>query len=240
MNFRYYIPTKLLFGRGQINNLHKEAMPGKKALIVTTSGRSVIVNGHLDKVQSQLELAGVEYVVYNKITSNPALEEIMNGAKIAKENGCDFVVGLGGGSPIDASKSIAIMVTNPGNYWDYMRHGTGGNKPVEITPLPIVAVTTTAGTGTEIDPWTVVSNTETNEKYGYGIEGTFPCLAVVDPEMMLTVPRNFTIYQGFDALFHSLEGYIACISTPISDIYALKAISLIGANLAKAADDVVI
>lgn len=237
MNFKYYIPTKILFGRGSLNKLHTEKLPGKKALIVTTSGRSVIDNGYLDRVENELKKANCEFVLYNKITNNPTLTEVMEGAKVAKENNCDFVLGLGGGSPIDASKSIAIMATNEGNYWDYMVKGSGNSRKVTIKPLPIVAITTTAGTGTEADPWTVISNEETKEKFGYGIEWTFPTLSVVDPELMLSVPKNYTIYQGFDALFHSLEGYLANISTPISDMYALKAIELIGKYLPLAVSD---
>lgn len=108
---------------------------------------------------------------------------------------------------------------------------------MSVTPLPVVAITTTAGTGTEADPWTVISNAATGEKFGFGIDGTFPVLAVVDPELMLTVPRDYTVFQGFDALFHSLEGYLANIATPISDIFALKAVSLIAENLPAAVFD---
>lgn len=231
MNFKNYIPTKVIFGRGSLNNLHKETLPGKKALIVITSGRSVIDNGYLARLQKELDISGCQYIVYNKITNNPTLDEVTNGAEIARQQECDFVIGLGGGSPIDASKSIAIMATNEGNYWDYMVKGTGKRKPVTQKPLPIVAITTTAGTGTETDPWTVISNESTKEKFGYGIEGTFPVLAIVDPELMLSVPKNYTMYQGFDALFHSLEGYLANIATPISDLYAIKAIELVGKYL---------
>lgn len=237
MNFNYYIPTKILFGRGQLNNLHKEKLPGKKALIVTTNGRSVIDNGYLARTIEELKAANVSYVLYNKITANPDRKEVMEGAALAKQEGCDFILGLGGGSPIDASKSIAIMCTNEGDYWDYMVRGTGKGKAIKEKPLPIVAITTTAGTGTEADPWTVISNEETEEKFGFGIDETFPVLAVVDPELMLSVPKNYTIYQGFDALFHSLEGYLANIATPISDIFALKAISLIAHNLPLAVFD---
>ncbi len=237
MNFTYYIPTKILFGRGQLSNLHKEKLPGKKALIVTTNGRSVIDNGYLARTEEELTAAGVSYVIYNKITANPDRKEVMEGAALAKKEGCDFVLGLGGGSPIDASKAIAIMATNEGDYWDYMMRGTGKRQKITQKPLPIVAITTTAGTGTEADPWTVISNEETEEKFGFGIDETFPVLAVVDPELMLSVPKNYTIYQGFDALFHSLEGYLANIATPISDIFALKAISLIAKNLPLAVFD---
>ena len=161
----------------------------------------------------------------------------MAGAALAKAENCDFIVGLGGGSPIDAAKAIAVMATNPGDYWDYMVRGTGGGRPVSVTPLPVVAITPTAGTGTEADPWTVISNAPTGEKFGFGIDGTFPVLAVVDPELMLTVPRDYTGFQGFDALFHSLEGYLANRATPVSDIFALKAVSLIAENLPAAVFD---
>ena len=203
MNFKYYIPTKILFGRGALNKLHTEKLPGKKALIVITSGRSVIDNGYLDRVENELTKAGCEFVVYNKITNNPTLNEVMEGAKVAKENNCDFILGLGGGSPIDAAKSIAIMATNSGNYWDYMLKGSGKCSKVTVKPLPIVAITTTAGTGTEADPWTVISNEETKEKFGYGIEGTFPTLSIVDPELMLSVPKNYTTRC---ALYHTRQG----------------------------------
>ncbi len=237
MNFSYYIPTKILFGRGQLSNLHKEQLPGTRALIVTTSGRSVVDNGYLARVEEELKAGGASYVIYNQVTANPAKSEVMNGAALARAEKCDFVVGLGGGSPIDAAKAIAIMAANPGDYWDYMVRGTGKGKPVANRPLPIVAITTTAGTGTEADPWTVISNEETKEKFGFGIDGTFPVLAVVDPELMLSVPREYTVYQGFDALFHSLEGYLANIATPISDVFALKAISLVAENLPAAVFD---
>ena len=237
MNFKYYIPTKILFGRGQLANLHKEKLPGTRALIVTTGGRSVVDNGYLARTEEELKAAGCTFVLFNKITANPDRSEVMDGAALAKAENCDFIVGLGGGSPIDAAKAIAVMATNPGDYWDYMVRGTGGGRPVSVTPLPVVAITTTAGTGTEADPWTVISNAATGEKFGFGIDGTFPVLAVVDPELMLTVPRDYTVFQGFDALFHSLEGYLANIATPISDIFALKAVSLIAENLPAAVFD---
>lgn len=114
------------------------------------------------------------------------------------------------------------MATNPGNYWDYISGGTGGSKHVSEKALPIVAITTTAGTGTEADPWTVITKEDTNEKIGFGNENTFPVLSIVDPELMTSIPPHLTAYQGFDALFHATEGYIANIATPLSDIFALK------------------
>lgn len=237
MNFNYYIPTKILFGNGQLNNLHKEKMPGKKALIVISSGKSVRENGYLERLEKQLDMAKVEYFIYDKISPNPNKNQVMNGAEIAKKEKCDFVIGLGGGSSIDAAKSIALMATNSGDYWDYVYNGSGKGKKVENDPLPIVAITTTAGTGTESDPCTVITQEETDEKTGFTYEKLFPVLSVVDPELMTTVPPHLTAYQGFDALFHSTEGYINILANPMSDIFALKAIELISRSLKNAVID---
>lgn len=237
MNFTYFVPTKILFGAGQLNRLHEQELPGKKALIVISAGKSTRANGYLERTENELKKAGVESVVFDKILPNPTLEHVMDGADVAKNNSCDFVIGLGGGSSIDAAKSIAIMATNPGNYWDYINGGTGKGKPLVNSPLPIVAITTTAGTGTEADPWTVITKEDTQEKIGYGYDKTFPVLSIVDPELMLSVPKDLTVYQGFDALFHSTEGYINKTAYVMSDMYALEAIRLVGKSLAKVAND---
>ncbi|MEG1505296.1 MAG: iron-containing alcohol dehydrogenase, partial [Lachnospiraceae bacterium] len=184
MNFNYFIPTKILFGRGQLGNLHKEQMPGRKALIVISAGKSTRENGYLKRVEDQLKLAGVPSVVYDKILPNPVKSHVMEGAQYAKEQQCDFVIGLGGGSSIDAAKAIAVMATNPGDFWDYISGGSGKEMPVKQNPLPVIAITTTAGTGTEADPWMVTTKEETNEKIGFGYDQTFPVLSVVDPELM--------------------------------------------------------
>lgn len=235
--FNYFIPTRVLFGPGTLKELHAQALPGKKAMIVTTAGKSVKKYGYLETVQKELEAAGVQHILFDKILPNPIKEHVMEGAAICKENGVDFVVGLGGGSSIDSAKSIAVMAANEGDYWDYVNGGSGKGRPVPNDPLPVVAITTTAGTGTEADPWTVITKTETNEKIGFGYDKTYPVLAIVDPELMVTVPKHLTAYQGFDALFHSTEGYLNNTSYVMSDMYALKAIELIGKSLAKAVED---
>lgn len=237
MRFDYYLPTRLLFGAGKLKELHKHKLPGTKALIVMTGGKSLRQNGYLAALENELSLAGASSLVYDKVTPNPEKTQVMEGARVAKANGCDFVVGFGGGSSIDAAKAIAVMATNHGDYWDYISGGSGKGKPVPNDPLPIVAVTTTAGTGTEADPWTVVTKEETNEKIGFGYDKTFPVLSVIDPELMLTVPPALTAYQGFDALFHSTEGYLNKIAYPISDAFALRAIALVGKSLVTAVSD---
>lgn len=232
MSFNYYMPSRILFGKGKLGLLHTQKLPGTKALIVTSAGNSVKKYGTLDRLEHQLEMAGVSHVLYDKILSNPVITHVMEGAALAKENGCDFVVGLGGGSSIDSAKAIAVMAANPGDYWDYISGGTGKGQLPPNDPLPVVAVTTTAGTGTEADPWAVITNG--SEKIGFGYEKTFPVLSVVDPELMATVPSRLTAYQGFDALFHSTEGYINATANEISDLFALRVITLIGRSLAKA------
>lgn len=234
MNFTYFIPTKILFGCGKLNELGDQNLPGKKALIVISSGKSTRANGYLERVQNELKRAGVDFVVFDKILPNPILSHVMEGASFARKEGVDFVIGLGGGSSIDSAKSIAVMATNEGDYWDYIHGGSGKGKAVKNDPLPIVAITTTAGTGTEADPWTVITKEETFEKIGFGYDKTFPVLSIVDPELMVTVPPHLTAYQGFDALFHSTEGYINKTSYVMSDMYALEAIRLLGKSLAKA------
>lgn len=238
MSFQMYVPTRILFGCGMLNNLHKQQMPGKKALIVISNGKSTKENGSLDRTEEQLEKAGVEYVVFDGIMANPLKSTIDEGAKAAKDNGCDFIVALGGGSVMDASKAIATMATNDGDLWDYVFGGTGKGQLLKAAPLPIIAITTTAGTGSEVDQFGVITNDVTNEKIGYGGDDRlFPVIAIVDPELMKSVPPKFTAYQGFDALFHSTECYIANKASLISDMYAITSIKNIGKYLACAVKD---
>lgn len=238
MSYNFFNPTRVLFGAGELNNLHKQAMPGKKAMVVISNGKSTRENGTLDRTLEQLSMAGVETALFDKVEANPLKSTVEAGAKFAKENSCDFVVALGGGSVMDAAKVMAMYALQPGELWDYVAGSTGKMKPLVNPTLPVIAITTTAGTGSEIDQWGVVTNPETNEKIGCGgMDSLFPVLAVVDPELMLTVPPKFTAYQGFDALFHSVEGYISIVSSLMSDMVQLAAIENIGKYLPRAVKD---
>lgn len=236
MNFAYYMPARLFFGKGAIERLGTERLPGKKALIVISAGTSMRKYGYLDRVTEQLEKNGASYVLFDKILPNPIKSHVMEGAALCKAEGCDFVIGLGGGSSIDSAKAIAVMAVNPGDYWDYISGGSGKGQPVEKA-LPVIAITTTAGTGTEADPWTVITKEDGGEKIGGGWDCTFPYFSIIDPDLMMTVPAHLTAYQGFDALFHSTEGYINKTANTLSDLYALKAIELIGSYLPRAVKD---
>lgn len=237
MQSTYYIPTRIVFGNHSLSRLSEQKLPGKKALIVISQGKSTRSNGYLDQLEAQLNQAQVPFVVFDKIQANPAKRHVNEGAELANQAGCDFVIGLGGGSVIDSAKAIAIMATNTGDLWDYVNGGSGKGKPMTEKPLPVVAITTTAGTGTEADPWLVITKEETQEKIGLGNDATFPVLSIVDPTLMVSVPSPFTAYQGFDALFHSTEGYLNKTANTFSDLYSLEAIRLLGKSLAAVVHD---
>ena len=237
MNFSFYNPTRILFGAGELNNLHKQTMPGKKALLLISNGKSTKVNGSLDRTIEQLEKAGIEYAIFDKIMENPYRSVVMEGAAFAKENTCDFILALGGGAVLDASVAIAAMATNPGDLWDYVFGGTGKAMPLKNPGLPIVTIATTSGTGSEINCWGVISNPDTNEKIGFGAPELVPVLAIVDPELMRTVPAKYTAYQGFDALFHNTEVMISNGVNILSEAIALSAIENITKYLPRAVRD---
>ena len=238
MNFRFYVPTRVLFGSGQLNNLHKQKMPGEKALVVTSEGKSVKEYGILDRVLNQLETSGVETIIFNKVKVNPEKKLIEAGAEMVRKSKCDFLVAVGGGSVIDSAKIIGMYGPQSGELWDYVAGATGKRRPLEKDPLPVIAIPTTAGTGSEVDQWGVITNDETNEKIGCGgMESLFPVIAIVDPELMRSVPSKLTTFQGFDALFHSTEGYISQYANIMSEMVEIAAIENIGKYLPRAVED---
>lgn len=238
MGFNMYVPTRIVFGAGTVKTLHALKLPGKKAVIIVSNGNSAKKYGYLPLVEEELRKAGVQTAVFDKIQANPLKATVEEGGRFTRDNGCDFIVALGGGSVLDAAKGVAVSATNPGDLWDYAFGKTGKAKPIKNRPLPIVAITTTAGTGSEVDQWGVITKPETNEKIGFGgIDALFPELAVIDAELMKTVPPKYTAYQGFDALFHSTECYISTAANLMSDMYAISAIDNIGKYLCRAVKD---
>ncbi len=237
MNFHFNNPTNLLFGRGALNQLGTLKMPGKKAMVLISNGKSTRENGYLDRTLEQLQTAGVQTAIFDKIMENPLREVVMEGAAFAKEQGCDFIVALGGGAVIDSSSAIAAMATNDGDLWDYVSGGTGKGKPLVNEGLPIVAIATTSGTGSEMNGFGVISNLATKEKIGFGDPCLTPVIAIVDPELMVTVPPQYTAYQGFDALFHNTEVMMSRFGSILSETIALSAIESIAKYLPRAVKD---
>ena len=236
--FTFSMPTTALFGAGKLSELHTQinspmgVVHGKKALIVISNGKSTRTNGYLDRLEGELDQAGVQYVIFDKVAANPTKPVVEEGGCFARDNGCDFIVALGGGSVMDAAKAIGLMAANGGDFWDYVMFGSGKKQMFQNPSLPIVAITTTAGTGSETDGAGVITNPETNEKTGVFGPGAYPVLAIVDPELMVSVPAKFKAYQGFDALFHSTEGYISAARNEFSKMVAAEAIRNVARNLA--------
>jgi alcohol dehydrogenase len=238
MNFNYFLPTRILFGNGRLKDIAQFGLPGKKALLVISNGKSMKNLGYVDRVIKLMNDAGVEVVLYDGVEPNPTIDNVMHGQRKCLDNKCDFVIGLGGGSTIDCAKAIAVMSKNEGHIWDYIVGTKDGTKRTMVNgALPIVAITTTAGTGSEADPWTVTTNPETNLKLGFGGPPTFPTLSVVDPELMISVPPVLTAYQGFDALFHCMEAYYGIAGNKISAAYAQLGIENVGRYLKRAVMD---
>ena len=210
MSFQMFVPTKALFGAGQLNHLHEQDLPGKKALLVISNGKSTKVNGYLDRTEKELHTAGVETVLFDQVEANPLKSTVMRGGAMAREHQCDFIVALGGGSCIDAAKGIAVVATNDGDLWDYITQGTGKGKPIAIKPLPIVAITTTAGTGSETDAGGVITNEDTNEKTPVKGPSLFPVLAIIDPELMAKALERV-------AFGNYLGGLEMCLSSNMSE-----------------------
>ena len=241
--FQFIAPTKLLFGPGSLAKLGDHSLPGSRALIVTTGGKSVKANGYLARVEAELDRAGVEHVLFDRIEPNPLRVTVNVGGAFAREQGCDFVVALGGGSVMDGGKAIATMAANPaadggvGDVWDYVKGGSALGQPIPCDPLPLVCIPTTAGTGSEVDAGGIVSCEETDEKLRLNDPRLFPVLSVVDPELMLTVPAALTAYQGFDALFHNIECFISTVSNPMGDIICREGVRAAAAALPKVVAD---
>ena len=234
--FTFDVPTKVLFGPGALKKLHEEKLPGRKALVVISNGKSVRANGYLAALEAELDAAGVAHVLFDKIQANPLEPTVQEGVEFGRAAGVDFVVGLGGGSVMDAAKTIAAMIPQrDGRVWDYMATGTSEHRAFNAPFLPFVAVTTSAGTGSEVDAGAVITSPVTHEKGAFF--SRCPVLAVVDPELMLSVPPKFTAYQGFDALFHNTEGYISKRGNEMGAMVELEAIRLLGKWLPVAVAD---
>ena len=202
-----YTPTRVVFGAGRLSDLAEVELPGKKALICVTADGLMEKLGIQQRVIELLKKNGCDSVVFDKITPNPTKKGVEEAAALARQENCDFTLGLGGGSSVDTAKAAAVLLANPGDLWDYAYTGTGGRKPIKIA-APVVTISTTAGTGTETDPYCVITNTDTNEKFDFAVDAIFPKLSIIDPELMLTLPHSLTLFQGFDALFHLSECYI--------------------------------
>lgn len=233
-DFRLDIPVKVFFGCGKLKQLREIPMPGKKALIAITNDKYTKELGYLDTLEAELDASGVEHVLYENVRPNPTDVNVKEGVEIAKENGCDFVIALGGGSVIDCCKSIALMLSNTGELWDYSFSAAGGKIIPEHPAVPIVTITTSAGTGSEVDCGAVITNEISQEKSAIVHDSIYPAISIVDPELTRTVPPKLTAFQGMDAFFHAAETVISTKGHPMSEMFALKTIELVAKYLPRA------
>lgn len=232
-----YTPTRVVFGAGRLEELATMELPGKKAMIFVTSDGLMEELGIQQRVLELLKKNQVEAVVYDKVTPNPIRKCVMEAKEMAQKEGCDFFVGLGGGSSIDTAKAVAVMMKNDGDLWDYAYAGSGGRKEIKVA-APVMTITTTCGTGTETDPYCVITNEETNEKLDFAVDAIFPKVSIIDPELMTSLPRTLTLYQGFDCLFHLAECYITNKhENRLVDIYAEDGIRAVAKWLPVVAED---
>lgn len=230
-NFTFHLPTKIIFGAGEINQVGTEArMLGRRAIIIT-GRRSASAFGIINRVTDYLEREGVAAVVFDKIEPNPRCTTIDAAGELARQNGCDFVIGLGGGSPMDAAKGVAVATLEAKPIWDFIKHGPVPVRPI-VQALPIMEIPTLAATGSEADCTGVISNWETREKAVLGSPLLFPKVSIIDPELTITVPADYTADGGIDIICHVIEGFFAgADNTPVQDRFAMGVIKTVMENL---------
>jgi len=219
MIFNFLMPTDMYFGKDVvIENKEIFKTIGSKALIVT--GRnSAKINGSYDDVARALDETGLEYILFDQVEENPSLETIEKASGIAKANKVDFIIGIGGGSPMDAAKAIAVFVKNPHINKDNVF--TSG----KLESIPVIAVATTSGTGSEVTQYSIVTSNKEKTKKNLG-QSIFPKVAFLDSKYTFDLPYDITVNTSIDAFTHLVEGYLNSNSTVMSDIYGEKGFEL--------------
>jgi alcohol dehydrogenase class IV len=222
MNFEMNIKTKVLFGKNILeNNKSVLKSTGSKAFIVT-GNQSGEKSGALNDIKNILTELKIEFCVFNDVVNNPTMPNVARAGKEAKAFGADFVIGIGGGSPLDAAKAIAVLAVNdiePLALYD-------GNFPVK--PLPVIAIPTTVGTGSEVTPYSILTRPDLETKKSFSDESLFPVYAMLDPRYTYSLPFDILVGTAYDAFSHAIEGYLSNKATFLSDFFALKAINIFG------------
>lgn len=229
MTYSFFMPTVNLMGAGCVNEVGNRAkiLGAKKALIVTDADLNKL--GLAAQIAGYLKDAGVKSVIFDGAIPNPTDINVHDGEKVFKENKCDMIVSLGGGSSHDCAKGIGLVVSNGGSIRDY----AGIDKSTKPLP-PMIAVNTTSGTASEMTRFCIITNTDTKVKMAIVDWRVTPAVSINDPEIMAKMPRGLTAATGMDALTHAVEAYVSTIATPITDACALKAIGLISKYLRSA------
>ena len=226
-SFTYFQPTEIRFGRGRLDEAGEAvAQFGKRCLIVTGSVLPPI-DSIFDRIKNSLQAAGVEWDHFDGVIPNPTTDCVTDGANMAKEFGADVILGVGGGSSMDTAKAIAVEATHPGTAWDYLFFKT----PPTSKTLPIIAVSTTSGSGSQVTQVAVMTETKTKTKSAIYNSIIYPKIAIVDPGLMETLPPHITASTGFDAFCHAFESYLHPAASAYTDLLALEAIRIVAEYL---------
>ena len=225
----FRIPSGVIVGCNASSFAGREAkkLGGTKALIVTD--RNLTEMGFLSGIESSLDSEKIDHEVFDEVTAEPTLDYVEKGLDLYRRSKCDFIIALGGGSPIDTAKAVCIMASNPGVIQDYK-----GLDKVSSPGAPLIAIPTTAGTGSETTIFTIITDTRTNVKMLIGSPFILPSVALVDPLLTVSSPPSVTAATGVDALTHAIEAYVSVKAQPMSDVFALSAIKFLSENLREA------
>lgn len=228
----FRMPKSVLYGRNSLEKLGEQSKKlGKRAFIVTDTIMEKL--GYVEKCMQQLNKKGITVSTYNKVDAEPTNIHVLEALSLCKEEKCDFIIGIGGGSCIDAAKAVAVLYTNGGEVEDYVQ------KDIEIenNPLPLIAIPTTSGTGSEVTSVAVITNKKTDVKMMMKHPSFIPKVAIIDPVLTSSLPPQITAATGIDALCHAIEAYISKFSQPLTDVLALSAIESIMKYLRIAYED---
>jgi len=228
----FRMPKSVLYGRNSLEKLGEQSKKlGKRAFIVTDTIMEKL--GYVEKCIQQLNKKSITVSTYNKVDAEPTNIHVLEALSLCKEEKCDFIIGIGGGSCIDAAKAVAVLYTNGGEVEDYVQ------KDIEIenNPLPLIAIPTTSGTGSEVTSVAVITNKKTDVKMMMKHPSFIPKVAIIDPVLTSSLPTQITAATGIDALCHAIEAYISKVSQPLTDVLALSAIESIMKYLRIAYED---
>jgi len=225
-NMEFQMATKVLSGIGIINEVGEETKKLGKEKVLVVTDKGIKEAGLLENIIAGLNHSGINYVVFDEVEPNATIEVVESGSRIQKEEKCDLLLGIGGGSSMDTAKAIGVLATNPGPLRDYE-----GPEKYSLPPLPMIAVPTTAGTGSEVSFGTVLLDKTRNYKMSIRSVMQAPKVAMLDPELLGTLPPHLIAATGMDALCHAIESYLSLWASPLTEALSLEAIRLTGDNL---------
>lgn len=227
MEFKFHMPTEVIFGCGKIKNIKKIIHANTQNILIVTD-KNVFEKSGVQEILKE-HLCDNNLIIFDEVEENPSFSTINKGTKIAKENKVQLIIGIGGGSPLDAAKGIAAFATNELTTEEYFN-----GKEISNNPLPIIAIPTTSGTGSEVTPFAIFTDVEKGRKMCLSHPKIFPTNSIIDPELTHSMPEQVIINTGVDALCHAIEAYLSLDTFDLNDQYAIHSIEIVLENLKKA------